>query len=269
MDFFLREWRDYAGLTQDQLVSTSRVAKSTINKLENSQTRIPRMSTLRRLAEAVGVEHYMLRKRPPLGGSTSRPPTPVHRDEVLPVESSRVANPAPSVSESDRGSDLGAALLAELSNSERSGDDAEAIVFVALFSSFYARMLECEVRPEAYQGYVQATRRVLEHAEVLARAMFCETTANTITNDEMGVQPHPQQRALAANAFARWRLVQRPLIERWAGGLPWWDDEYLARLIDDFEVQDALLAQRSELNTVLRPDMRSDHQTHAQPEEGA
>jgi transcriptional regulator with XRE-family HTH domain len=258
MDFFLREWRDYAGLTQDQLVTKSKVAKSTINKLENSQTRIPRMSTLRRLADAIGVEHHKLRKPPPMGGSASRHVVAARRDDVLPVESSSLGNPPPTISESDRGSAVRAALLAELTASRRSGDDAEAIAFIALVSLFSARLSDCEVRPEAYQGYVQATRRVLEHAEVLARAMFCETTANSITNDEMGVRPYPQQRGLAANAFARWRLVQRPLIERWASRVPDWDDAYLARLIEDFEVEDALLSQQSELNSVVRPEVHSD-----------
>lgn len=274
MPFYLREWRDYAGLTQDQLVGRSKIAKSTINKLESTHTRQPRIGTVRNLAEALGISHHDLRTPPPGPGAATRPPLPSRREQVPPTaraHKTRAASSAPSSSadESSTQASLGAALLAKLVNSHQSGDQAEAIAFVTLVSLFSTRIAESYLRPEAYHGQVQAARQVLEHAEVLARAMFCESTANSITNDEMGVQPYPQERALAANAFARWRLVHGPLIQNWARATPDWDDDDLAHLILDWETLNARIGQLSG-RTDTRPDaMPTGNPAHAEREDNA
>ena len=57
----LREARRHAGLTQDQLAARSGIDQSTISDLETGRNTDPRLSTLTRLAEALGITPSELR----------------------------------------------------------------------------------------------------------------------------------------------------------------------------------------------------------------
>lgn len=60
MQLRLREWRRRRVLSQTELAARSGVTKATIVNLEKPEHRTPHPRTLRKLAEALGIEPYEL-----------------------------------------------------------------------------------------------------------------------------------------------------------------------------------------------------------------
>jgi len=63
-DLRLRDWRAYRALSQADLAQHSGVTKSTIVSLEKPDRRTPHPRTVRRLAEALGVQPHELYQNP-------------------------------------------------------------------------------------------------------------------------------------------------------------------------------------------------------------
>jgi predicted ATPase/DNA-binding XRE family transcriptional regulator len=96
----LRRWRDQAGLTQEDLAESTGLTPQAISLLERGERRRPQRYTVRKLAEALGMEGQDLAEfesaaRPPTRRSTElslrdlpTPPTPLigREDEVAAVE---------------------------------------------------------------------------------------------------------------------------------------------------------------------------------------
>lgn len=69
----LREARDAAGLTQDELAARSGVAQATISSLERGTRTNPTIDTVARLAEALGIAPSGLRFSEPQPEATVDP----------------------------------------------------------------------------------------------------------------------------------------------------------------------------------------------------
>jgi transcriptional regulator with XRE-family HTH domain len=198
---YLEELRSHYGLTQQALAQQAGVGKSTIVKIEAGAIQ-PRSETLNRLAEVLKVKPgdlaVKLKKaaedKPAQGDDTNR------RHEIV---------------------------IEELSNPALLGNCAEALIFVALVQLFQARLAHCYVRPEVYAGYVEAVRQAVEQADHLARGIYCESQANSVTNGELGIFGKEDEMAMAVKAFNRWVMTHAPELEEWAGLLPSWADEDL------------------------------------------
>lgn len=67
---FLREWRDYRGMTQDQLADKAKIGRAAISKIESGKKPLMQ-NRLPKFAEALGIAIPQLYEKPPVGNETA------------------------------------------------------------------------------------------------------------------------------------------------------------------------------------------------------